>query len=176
MSHPAIDKPKPSEHAPYYAKYIDLVEGADVVDALATQIDQSLATLRAVPDADSLKRSAAGKWSVREVIGHLVDAERIMAYRALRFARNDSAALPGFEQDDYIAPAHFDQRNWTDLLNEFELVRRADVLMFRGFDEEAWRRRGVANQNEISVRALAYVIAGHELHHLRIIREMYLDS
>ena len=121
-------------------------------------------------------RYAPGKWSLREVLGHIIDAERIFAYRALRFARNDPTELPGFEQDDLIPAAHFDQRPWADLLAEFELVRRSNLLLFAGFDREAWLRQGVASRNRISVRALAYVIAGHELHHLRVIRTKYLKA
>ena len=96
----------------------------------------------------------------------MIDTERVFAYRALRFARNDRTNLPGFEQDDYVAAAHFDRRPWADLLEEFEAVRRSNLLMFRGFGEEAWPRQGVANGNAMSVRAAAYVIAGHELHHM----------
>ena len=103
----------------------------------------------------------------------MIDTERIFAYRALRFARNDRTLLPGFEQDDYIPAAQFDRRPWADLLEEFEAVRRSNVLMFRGLSEEAWRRAGVANGDGMSVRAAAYVIAGHELHHMRVLREKY---
>ena len=173
MTGAAIAKPEPSEYAPYFSKYIELVQG-DVLSAMATQIGKSLATLRKISDQDSLKRYEPGKWSVREIIGHVIDAERVFAYRALRFARNDPQGLAGFEQDDYVAAARSDTRPWSDILEEFELVRRANVLMFRGFDREAWLRQGVSNQNPISVRALASIIAGHELHHLRIIREKYL--
>ena len=170
-----IPKPDPSEYAPYYGKYIGLVQGDDVLRALTDQIDKSLATLRGVSEEGSLKRYAPGKWSMREVAGHLIDTERIFAYRALRFARNDPTELPGFEQDDYIPAAHFDTRPWKDLLGEFDLVRRGNLCMFRGLDAEAWLRRGVASKCEISVRAAAYVIAGHELHHLRILRTKYIS-
>jgi hypothetical protein len=169
-----VGRPEPSEHAAYYARYVGLVEGDDVVRALEDQLPGSLATLRAVSPEQSLARYAPGKWSLREVVGHLIDAERIFAYRALRFARDDRTELPGFEQDDYVAAARSDDRPWPDLLAELELVRRADVLMFRGFDREAWLRRGVASGDEISVRALAYNIAGHELHHMAIVRTRYL--
>ena len=111
---------------------------------------------------------------MREVVGHLIDAERIFAYRALRFARDDRTELPGFEQEDYAPAAQSDKRSWEDLLAELELVRRGNILMFRGLPHEAWLRRGVASSNEMSVRALAYCIAGHELHHMKVIREKYL--
>ena len=168
-----VAKPDASEHAPYYSRYVALVADGDILGTLAGQIGGTLAELRKIPDADSLKRYAAGKWSVREVVGHMIDTERIFAYRALRFARNDRTLLPGFEQDDYIPAAQFDRRPWADLLEEFEAVRRSNVLMFRGLSEEAWRRAGVANGDGMSVRAAAYVIAGHELHHMRVLREKY---
>jgi hypothetical protein len=166
-------KPEASEYASSFGTYINLVQSDDVMSTLA---EMPLAALRSVPDEASLKRYAPGKWSVREVVGHVIDSERIFAYRALRFARNDTTELPGFEQDDYIPPAHFDQRPWAELLDEFELVRRGNLLLFAGFDREAWLRRGVANGVAITVRALVYAVAGHELHHLRIIRAKYLSS
>jgi uncharacterized damage-inducible protein DinB len=168
-----IARPDASEHAPYYGRYVDLVAAGDILGTLATQIHGTLAELRKVSEADSLKRYAAGKWSMREVLGHLIDTERIFAYRALRFARGDRTDLPGFEQDDYVAAAQFDRRTWAGLLEEFEAVRRSNVLMFRGLGDEAWARQGVANGNAMSVRAAAYVIAGHELHHMRVLREDY---
>ena len=168
-----IAKPDASEHAPYYSRYVDLVADGDILGTLATQIDGTLAELRKVSEADSLKRYAAGKWSIREVLGHLIDTERIFAYRALRFARGDRTDLPGFEQDDYVAAAQFDRRPWAGLLQEFEAVRRSNLLMFRGLGVEAWRRQGVANGNAMSVRAAAYIIAGHELHHMSGLREHY---
>jgi hypothetical protein len=168
-----IAKPDASEHAPYYCRYVDLVAPGDILGTLASQIDGNLAELRRVSEADSLKRYAPGKWSMREVLGHMIDTERIFAYRALRFARGDRTDLPGFEQDDYVAAAQFDRRPWAGLLEEFETVRRSNVLMFRGLGDEAWVRQGVANGNPMSVRAAAYVIAGHELHHMRVLREHY---
>jgi len=166
-----IAKPDASEHAPYYSRYVDLVAAGDILGTLATQIDGTLAEFRKVSEEDSLKRYAAGKWSIREVVGHMIDTERIFAYRALRFARGDHQDLPGFEQDDYVAAAQFERRPWAGLLEEFEAIRRSNVLMFRGLGDEAWARQGVANGNAMSVRAAAYVIAGHELHHLRVLRE-----
>jgi hypothetical protein len=152
---------------------VDLVAEGDILATLATQIEGTLAELRKVSEADSLKRYAPGKWSMREVVGHLIDTERIFAYRALRFARGDRQDLPGFEQDDYVAVAQFDRRPWSGLVEEFEALRMSNLLMFRGLDDEAWRRQGVANGNAMSVRAAAYVIAGHELHHMRVLRERY---
>ena len=168
-----IARPDLSEHAPYFGRYIALVPDGDILGTLAGQIDGTLAELRQVSEADSLKRYEPGKWSVREVVGHMIDTERIFAYRALRFARNDRTELPGFEQDDYIPAAQFDRRPWVDLLEEFQALRRSNLLMFRGFTAEAWTRMGVCNRNAMSVRAAAYVIAGHELHHRAVLREKY---
>jgi uncharacterized damage-inducible protein DinB len=171
-----ITKPDPSEYAPYYEKDMDYVQGDDVLRTLSAQTDKSLATLRGISDERSLERYAPNKWSIREVVGHLIDCERIFSYRALRFARNDPQELAGFEQDDYIPYAHFNNRAWSDLLSEFELVRRSTVLMYRGLDKEAWMRRGTANKASLTVRAIAYITAGHELHHMQIIRTKYLGA
>jgi hypothetical protein len=169
-----ITKPQAGEFAEYYSRYIDLVPDGDVLGTLATKIHGTVITLRGVSDADSLKRYEENKWSVREVVGHMIDAERIFAYRALRFARNDQTPLPGFEQDDYIGPAKFDARPWFALISELEAVRQSNLAMFRGFPQDAWPRQGVANDQSTSVRAIAYIVAGHERHHMRVLREKYL--
>jgi DinB superfamily len=168
-----ITKPEETEHAEYYSRYIDLVPDGDILGTLAGQIGVTLTELRLISDADSLLRYAPGKWSVREVVGHMIDTERIFGYRALRSARADRTPLPGFEQDDYVAAGGFDERPWADLVDEFYAVRRSNLAMFRGLPKEAWTRCGIANGNELSVRAAAYVIAGHERHHLGVIREKY---
>jgi uncharacterized damage-inducible protein DinB len=173
MAHLMIEKPGAEEHAPYYGKYIDLVPPGDVIGILRTQIEGTLAALGSVSESRSLHRYADGKWSVREVVGHMIDTERIFGYRALRFARNDRTPLPGFEQDDYIPAAQFDHRPWEGLVRELEAVRRSTLCFFEGLDEAAWMRRGPANGQEVSVRALAYIIAGHELHHMSILRQRY---
>jgi len=173
MSGSPIGRPDPSEYNPYFGRYIDLVHG-DVIDALSTQIRGSLETLRRISGEDSRRRYAPDKWNIREIVGHLIDTERVFASRALWFARGGPGELPGMEQDDFAGAARSDDREWNDLLFELELLRRADVLMFRGLDREAWSRRGVASGSPISVRALAFNIAGHELHHMKVIRERYL--
>ena len=177
MSSPiAIPRPGADEYFPYYATYIARVPGDDALPTLVSHIEAWHPTLRGLSEAQAMHRYAPGKWSVKEVIGHLCDGERVFAYRALRFARNDRTRLPGFEGDDYVAAARFDRRPWNELLDEFEAVRRATILMFGGLDGEAWLRRGVASDNEVSVRTLAYNIAGHELHHLQIVRTKYLPA
>ena len=172
-SKPSVSRPSDTEYASYFGRYVGLVPDGEILGTLAGQISGTLATLRRVSDDDSLKRYAEGKWSIREVVGHMIDTERIFAYRALRIARNDQTNLPGFEQDDYIPAAQFDRRPWPGLLEEFEAVRHSNVLMFRGLHEEAWERQGMSNGKLLSVRAAAYVIAGHERHHMKVLREQY---
>jgi hypothetical protein len=130
--------------------------------------------LRGLTETQAATRYAPDKWSIKELIGHIIDGERVFAYRLLCFARQDQTPLPGFEQDDYVRAGNFDNRQWSDLVEEFELVRRANLSLLRSLDEEAWMRRGTANDDEVSVRALAYIIAGHETHHMQILRTRYL--
>ena len=173
VSKPDVSKPNDTEYAAYFGRYVNLVPEGEIVGTLAGQISATLATLKSVSDADSLKRYAEGKWSIREVVGHMIDTERIFAYRALRIARNDQTNLPGFEQDDYIPAAGFDRRPWSGLLEEFDAVRHSNVLMFRGLHDEAWARQGMSNGKLLSARAAAYIIAGHELHHMKVLRDQY---
>ncbi len=168
-------RPATSEHIPYYSRYIELVSGNDVMSALKSQLGETITFLKRITDEKSLSRYEPGKWSVREVLGHMIDTERIFAYRALRIARGDGTPLAGFEQDDYIKGASFDKIAWSALIEEFELVRRANILMFSGLTEEAWKRSGVTNNAAITVRAIAWIIAGHELHHRKVIAEKYLE-
>jgi len=176
MTTSTINRPDETEYAPYYGKYMSLVSGDDILKALSDQVSETLTLLRSVPESQAGFRYADGKWSVRELVGHMIDSERIFAYRALRFARNDTTPLPGYEQDDYILNASFDACSLGDLAAEFESVRRATLFLFKHLDGEAWMRRGVASENEVSVRALAYIIAGHELHHMGILRDRYLSA
>ena len=169
-----IRRPEISEHDPYYSKYIALVQGDDLTAALHAQINQSVATLRAIPEEKSLHRYAPGKWSIKEILGHLIDTERIFTYRALRFARNDPKPLSGFDQNPYVAAGAFDHRPWSDLIAEFEHVRGSTELFFRGLPPEAALRSGTANNAAITVRALGYIIAGHEMHHMGVLRDKYL--
>jgi len=170
-----IRPPESSEYKPYYGTYISLVRGDDLTALLASQLAGSLELLRGIPEPRSLHRYAAGKWSIKDVLGHITDAERIFACRALRFARNDPKPLPGFDQDPYVEAADSDSRPWSELIAEFELVRRSTILLFRGFTPEASMRSGIASDAPVSVRALGYIIAGHELHHMGILREKYLN-
>jgi hypothetical protein len=171
-----INRPDETEYQSYYGRYVSLVTGDNVLTALGDQLSEMLALLRSVPESQGGFRYAADKWSIKELVGHMIDTERIFAYRALRFARNDKTPLPGYEQDDYIRNASFDASSLGDLAAEFESVRRATLFLFKHLDGEAWMRWGVASESEVSVRALAYIIAGHELHHVGILRDRYLSS
>jgi uncharacterized damage-inducible protein DinB len=169
-------RPETDEYVPYYQKYISLVpEETDVLTTLDRQFENTLATLRSIPEERGDFRYAEGKWSIKELVGHLTDSERIFGYRALRFARNDQTPLPGFEQDDYVSNGRFGERRLSDLVEELEHLRRANLSLFRHLDSEAWMRRGDANGSLISVRAIVYIVAGHEIHHMRILRERYLS-
>jgi hypothetical protein len=137
-------------------------------------MDATQALLRSLPASVSTYRYAPGKWSVNEVIGHLMDSERIFDARALRFARNDATPLPGFEQDDYVRNSNFDSYPLAELASELASLRKSTVFLFKHLSEDAWVRRGVANGAEVSVRALAYIIAGHELHHREMLQTRYL--
>jgi hypothetical protein len=167
-------RPEPGEYAPYYHRYISLVPGPDILGAFDEQRRQTLLLLSGRTDEDGNFRYAPDKWSLKEVLGHLNDTERIFAYRALRIARNDPTPIEGFEQDDYVRNGPFARRPLEDLIEDYIAVRRSTVSLFRNLDEAAWTRRGTANKNEITVRALAYIIAGHELHHRRMMEEKYL--
>jgi|SRR5437867_3483442 len=169
-------RPEPSEHAPYFAKYIDLVPEGDIVVILSSQIEGTLALLLTVPEGKAGLAYASGKWSIKEVVGHLIDTERVFAYRALRIGRNDKTPLPGFDGDHYVANTHFNARTLDSLMEELAAVRRAGIQLFKHFADEEWQRRGTANDSEISARAIAYTIAGHELHHREILKSRYLAA
>ena len=168
-----IGVPDASEYAPYYGRYISLMNADDILAALEEQAQETRAVLSGLSDADEDYRYAPEKWSIKEVLGHVIDAERVFAYRALRIARNDRTPLPGFEQDDYVRYGGFAEQRLADLIEEFVCVRRSNLMLFRQFSPEAWMRVGVADQKEISVRAIAYIIAGHELHHRQVLKEKY---
>ncbi len=175
MKHLSVGRPEKSEYAFYYEAYISLVEGNDVIARLEAQILETSALLEGVSEVTGTFRYAEGKWSVKELIGHIIDTERIMAYRALRIARNDQTPIEGFEQEPYIENSNFDDRNMNSLIEEFGALRRSNIIMFNNFAETAWMRMGTASENPVSARALAYIIAGHELHHIKILRERYLS-
>jgi hypothetical protein len=168
-------RPQPGEYAPYYDRYISLIASDDILAPLERQAPETVALFKSA-NARADFRYAPGKWSVKEVLGHVNDTERIMAYRALRIARGDKTPIEGYEQDDYIRDGNFGQRTLDDLIAEFADIRKATLALVRSLDADSGTRRGIANKLEISVRALAYVIAGHELHHRRILQEKYLNQ
>jgi hypothetical protein len=171
-----IGRPEPGEYAPYYEKYISLVPGTDILGTLEAQRRQMLILLCGRDDKEGDFRYAPGKWSVKEILGHVCDSERIFAYRALRISRADRTPIEGFEQDDYVRNSPFAHRPMAELIEDYIAVRRATVTLFRNLDEQAWARTGTANKNQVSVRALAYITAGHELHHKRILEEKYFAA
>jgi uncharacterized damage-inducible protein DinB len=171
-----IARPQPGEYAPYYDRYVALVPGGDILATLDEQRRQTILLLSCRSDEEGDFRYAPGKWSAKEVLGHVCDTERIFAYRALRIARADATPMEGFEQDDYVRNGPFAQRPFSDLIEDYIAVRRSTISLLRSLDEPAWSRQGIANQNEVTVRALAYIIAGHELHHRRILEEKYFTA
>ena len=176
MSQAAVTKPAPTEHAPEFSQYVTLVGEGDIIQILEQQLENSLSLLRTISPDQANFRYAPDKWSVKELLGHLIDSERIFSYRALCFARNDQTPLPGYEQNDYVREGNFDRRDLTELVEEFATIRRATIQLLRPLNEAEWLRHGKANENDISVRALAYIIAGHELHHMGVLRTRYLQS
>ncbi len=164
-------RPKAGDYAAYYEKYLALVPEENIVETLEKNLGESLAVLREIPDSRGQERHAPYTWSVNEVVGHIVDGERIFGYRALRFGRVDTTPLPGFEQDPYVAAGEFDRRRLSDLTREFELARRSNIELFQGFPDAAWARRGEASGNAITVRAVAYILVGHARHHMGILRK-----
>lgn len=173
---PRYDRPQPSEFDPFYAGYIASVPDGDVLTTLMQQTDDLRSLLTPLPPATWRHRYAPDKWSVAEVLGHLTDTERILSCRALRFARGDRTPLPGFEQNDYVPVGRFDDRAPHSLLAEFEMVRSATLALFRHLPDDASERTGSANGADVSVRALLYIITGHQRHHAGILRERYLGQ
>jgi hypothetical protein len=156
--------------AAYYANYVALVPEDDVLLAMRSSLAEGLTFLAGVPESEACRRHPPYTWSVKEVVGHITDSERIFGYRALRFARNDSTPLPGFDENAYVPAAGFDRQPLCDLVGEFEAVRRSHLALFGHLTDVAWTRSGTANGNGVSVRALAFIIVGHQRHHVAILR------
>jgi hypothetical protein len=169
-------RPEPGEYAPFYETYVSKVQGGDVIAQLESQRLQTAQFFAASTERDGNFRYAPGKWSIKEVVGHLSDSERVFGYRAMRIGRGDQTALPGFEQEDYVKNGNFGEQSLADLVAEFGLVRAATLALLRSFNAEAWGRRGIASDNPVTVRALAFIIAGHELHHREILKERYFPA
>lgn len=170
-----IEKPKDGEFPPYAIMYIGLLpDDGLVLKHLKSNLKATKDLVLSLPEEKLLHRYAEGKWTIKELLVHITDDERIYAYRALRFARNDATELPGFEQDDYAACSGANDRKIKSIMKEYEAVRHSTIALFDGLNSDAFSRSGIANNNRATVRALAYHIAGHELHHINILKERYL--
>lgn len=167
-------RPEINEYNSYYETYINLVADGDIVHILSNQIKETVELLKGITEDQAHFRYAPNKWTVKEVIGHIADTERVMAYRLLCFARGEKAALPGYDDEIYAQYASFNRLSIEELLENLEAVRQSTIHLLKGLEEEAWLRKGVANGSAATVRALAYIIAGHELHHRNIIQQRYL--
>ncbi len=165
-----MGRPDPTEHDPYYTRYISLVPEGNILAALEGQVADTLALLRSVPEAEATVHHPPYTWSIKDVVAHLTDCERVFGYRALRIARGDATPLPGFDENAYARAAGADAVPLAELAAEFESVRRSHLWLFRHLPAAAWTRTGVANDSPIGVRALAYIMAGHERHHAAILR------
>jgi len=175
MSTVTIERPAADEYAEYYGRYVSKVPDGDIIELLRQQPAETMALLRGLSPEQANFAYAPGKWTIKEVIGHICDAERVFTYRAMRFARNDQTPLASFDENEYVANANFASRTLPDLLEELQAVRAATVCLAKSLDAEALARRGTASGKEMSVRALFYVSAGHERHHVALLRERYLS-
>jgi len=171
-----MSRPVETEYAPDYQGYVDQVSENDVLPVLRSQMDDLDVLLERVAPENETYRYAPGKWSIREIVGHLIDGERVFGYRAFCIARGEQQNLPGFDQDEYMTTAPYDKVELGDLLSELRLIRLGNIAMFRTLDEESWTRTGTANANQISVRAIAFIMVGHLRHHMKVLRERYLTD
>ena len=169
-----MTRPQPTEAAEYYSRYIDLITSDDIVPVFENQMGEMLQFLSGISEEQSLHSYAPGKWTIREVLNHVNDGERVFTGRAFWFARGFTDALPSFEQDIAVQAAQANNTSWADLVEEFKIVRLGTISFFKSMPEGAWDRTGVASDNPVSVRALAYIIAGHVAHHRNVLAERYL--
>ncbi len=168
-------RPEKNEYAEFYETYVSLVKEIDIVSALENQPEDLREILAGISAEKENFRYAEGKWSVKELLGHVIDAERVFSYRALRISRGDKTPLAGFEENFYVAGSNFSNTKFADLIEEFSLLRAANVLLFKNLSNEAWRRTATASDAEVSVRALAFIMVGHVRHHANILRIRYLN-
>jgi uncharacterized damage-inducible protein DinB len=169
-----MNRPERNEYAAFYETYVSLVEETDIVSALEKNLNELQNLLAEVSEEKASYAYAEGKWSVRELLGHLIDGERVFSYRALRISRDDQTPLASFEENSYVANSNFSRAKLADLIEEFSLLRRSNILFFKNLNDEAWFRTGTASEEAVSVRALAYIMVGHVRHHASILRERYL--
>ncbi len=170
----SMNRPEKNEYAVFYETYVSLVEETDIVSALEKNLNELQDLIAEVSEEKASDAYAEGKWSIRELLGHLIDGERVFSYRALRISRGDQTPLASFEENSYVANSNFSRTKLADLIEEFSLLRRSNVLFFKNLTEEAWFRTGTASEATVSIRALAYIMVGHVRHHANILRERYL--
>lgn len=171
---PAMNRPDITEYAEYYHKYIQVVPNGDISDILENQLNTAVELFSNISEEKSKYRYAPGKWSIREVLGHIIDAERVFSYRALRFSRGDQKPLQGFDENEYIRNSNYDKTNLLLLIEEFYGIRKSTIALFKSMSNDMWLKKGNASGYDVSVRGLAYIIVGHTEHHLEIIKERYL--
>ncbi len=176
MASVMIARPDATEYAPFYSGYVNAVPEGDLIALLERQGDETLRLLGGITETKSQERYAPGKWTIREVAGHMIDAERVFTYRALTFARADPGPLPSFDENAWAGSSNAGSRTMRELGQEFSVLRASTLSLFRGFTEESFARSGIASKHAITVRALAYIVAGHERHHVKILRDRYLSS
>jgi hypothetical protein len=167
-------RPLQSDYHPHFETYVRLVPEGDIYGILSNQLENTEALFGALPESKGNYRYAPGKWSIKEMLGHINDNERIMGYRLLRIGRGDLTPLSGYDQDDLMKGINFDAYTMEELIEDYSFIRRSTLSLIRGLPEEAWTRRGVVNGNESTPAAWATIIAGHELHHLKVLKERYL--
>lgn len=167
-------RPEENDYAPYYKQYVDLIEGEDILLVLDKQLYSCIEFFKGIPEEKQNFSYAPGKWTIKELISHLNDVERIYGYRALRVSRNDKTPLAGYDQDLYVKDEYIKNRSYEELLSEWELLRKANTALFKSFSEEMLTRRGTANNYEITTLAILFALTGHLEHHLRVIKDRYL--
>jgi len=171
-----MNKPAPDEYADFYAGYISGVPDGEILTLLQSELERTSSLLRSLTPEQASHRYGEGKWSVKEIVGHIIDGERTFGHRALCFARQDPAHLPGFDQEDYAQSSNADDRPLNQLVDELNTVRQSNIALFRSLDDAMWSHRGIASDCEFTVRALAYIIVGHEIHHRSVIERRYLNA
>jgi uncharacterized damage-inducible protein DinB len=171
-----MNLPKPNEYAEFYSGYINEIPHDNVIKLLEDGRDELQSLIRSLPEDKGSHSYAEGKWSIKEVLGHIADVERVHSFRVMSFARGETKSLPGFEQDDYVREADFNTRSLASLADELKHLRNANIALFKSFDEKTLLRKGLSNNHLFTVRAFIFIIAGHELHHLKILKERYLGG
>ena len=169
-----MPRPSKNDYAEYYHQYIFEIDNDNIIEVLENQLNTTLNIFKEIPENKGNFSYEEGKWSIKEVLGHCIDTERIFAYRALCIARGEKQHLPGMEQDDYVKEGEFNKRTLKNLLNEYELLRKSNIILFKSFQEKVLQNRGIASDNGVTVLGLMFIIAGHEKHHIKILKERYL--